>query len=109
MAEAGTSQAIETNQPSQGHSLPVDHRGWDKSGHRKKPTELGALTSYRPQRVGQVMTGKERARGTHFLETAEGGLSTDSIQKKSNSAMVTDFLDTTEGGSSHDTEKNQLS
>ena len=43
-------------------------------GHGMKATERGALTSWRPQREGQVRTWKEsdRVRGTHRLETAEG-------------------------------------
>ena len=53
--------------------------GGTKSGDRKKPTEQGALTSWRPHREGQVRTQREtdRARGTHFLETTSGGTSQD--------------------------------
>jgi len=45
------------------------------SGHRKKQTEQGALTSWRWQREGLVRTwkGTDQARGTHMLETAGGG------------------------------------
>lgn len=32
-AERGTIQDTERMRPSQGHSLPVDHRGMHKSGH----------------------------------------------------------------------------
>ena len=53
MAEVGTSQDTERKQPSKGHSLSGDSRGRDKSGHRKKATEQGALTSWRWQREGQ--------------------------------------------------------
>ena len=40
-----------------------------------KPTDRGALTSWRQQREGLVRTRKEadRPRRTHKLETAEGG------------------------------------
>ena len=56
----------------------------DKSGHRKNVTEQGALTSWRPQREGQVRTQKEsdQARGTHILETTEGGTSQDMERKQ---------------------------
>jgi hypothetical protein len=45
------------------------------SGHGKKPTERGELTSWRRQREGLVRTQKEtnQARGTDALETASGG------------------------------------
>ena len=64
-----------TNQPTKGHSPTGDHRGRDMSGHRKKPTNQGALTLWRPQREGHVRTQKEtnQPRGTHKLETTEGG------------------------------------
>ena len=41
--------------------------------------EQGALTSWRPHRRGQVKKQNEydRAVGTHFLETASGGISQD--------------------------------
>ena len=45
MAEGGTHQNTERNRPSEGHSLPGDGRVRDLSGHRKKTTEQGALTS----------------------------------------------------------------
>ena len=59
-AEAGTSQDMETNQPSKGHSLPGDRRGREKSGHGKKVTEQGVLTSWRPQKEGEVRICMER-------------------------------------------------
>ena len=55
----GKSHDMERNQLSKERSLPGDHRGGDKSGHGKKTTEQGALTSWRPQREGQVRTQKE--------------------------------------------------
>ena len=77
--EEGTSQDTERNWLSKGHSLPRHSRGRDNLGHRKEVTELGALTNWRQQREGQVRTqkGADRVRGTHFLETAEGGTSQD--------------------------------
>jgi len=75
----GTSQDTERNRPSKGHSLSGDRIGRYKSGHRKKPTEQGALTNWRPHQEGQVRTWKEtdQARGTHSLETTKGGTSQD--------------------------------
>jgi len=57
---------------SKGHSLPGEHRQTDKLGHRRNPSEQGALTNWRAQTDGQVRTWKEskQARGTHFLESA---------------------------------------
>jgi len=43
--EGGTCQDTERNQPTKGHSLSGDHRGRNMSGHRKKPTNQGALTN----------------------------------------------------------------
>jgi len=77
--EGGTSQDMERKKPSEGHLRPGEGRGRDKLGHRREPTEQGVLTSWRPQRDGQVRTQKERnrERGTHSLERAEGGISQD--------------------------------
>ena len=47
MVEGGTCQGAERNQPSEAHSLSGDGRGRDLSGHRKKPTDRGALTIWR--------------------------------------------------------------
>jgi hypothetical protein len=73
-AEGETCQDMKTNQLSKVHSLPGDGRGTGLSGHRKKLTERGPLTSWRWPREGFVRTQKEtdRAMCTHFLETAEG-------------------------------------
>jgi len=62
----------------------MDHRGWDKSGHRKNATKQRALTNWRWQTEGQVRTWKEtdQARGTHFLEMAEGWTSQDTERKQ---------------------------
>ena len=83
-AEDKTSQDMEREQLSKGHSLPGDSRGRDKSGHRKKATGQGALTPWRQQREGQVRTWKEsnQARGTYKLEIAEGWTSQDMERKQ---------------------------
>ena len=75
----GTSHDTERIRPREGDSLPGDGIRRGKSGHRKNPTERGALTLWRQHREGQVRTWKEsdRARGTHFLDTASGGTSQD--------------------------------
>ena len=81
--EGGTSQDMERKQPSKGHLLSGDHRGRDKSGYGKKVTKQGALTSWRPQREGQVRIWKEsnQMRSTHSLEMTEGGTSQDMERK----------------------------
>ena len=74
---------MERNKPSKRHSLPEDRRGRNKSGPGKKVTRQGALTDWRSQREGQVRTWKESdyVRGTHRLETTEGGTSQDAKRK----------------------------
>ena len=75
MGEEGTCQDTERNRQREEHSLAEDGRGRNLSGHEKKPTKQGALTLWRQHREKLVRTRKEtdRARGTHFLEMAEGG------------------------------------
>jgi len=70
---------MEGNQICEGHSLPGDSIGRDKSGHGNKVTKQGALTFWRQQREGQVRTWKEtdQVRSTHSLKMAEGGTSQD--------------------------------
>ena len=84
MGEGGTSQNTERKQLSKARSQTGDGRGREKSGHGKKVTKQGALTSWRRQRKGQVRTRIEsdQARHTHFLETAEGGKSQDTETKR---------------------------
>ena len=57
------------------HSQPGDGIGRDLSGHRKKSTERGVLTSWRQHREGLVRIRKaiDQAKRTHELETASGG------------------------------------
>ena len=71
----GTCQDTETNRQTEAHSPTGDSRGRHLSGHGNKPTDRGALTSWRRQREALVRTRKQtdRLRCTHFLETAEGG------------------------------------
>jgi hypothetical protein len=71
--EVETSQDGAGKQGSEGHSRPEEHKGRGKSGRLKGERERGALTSWKAQREGQVRTtkGREHARGTHFLDSAE--------------------------------------
>ena len=73
--EGGTCQNTETNRPTEVHSPTGDGRGRELSGHENKPTDPGALTSWRRQREGLVRTRKQtdRPRRTHLLDMAEGG------------------------------------
>ena len=58
--------------------------GKDSSGHGKKATEQGILTSWRRQRERLVGTRKERnsARNTHVLEMAKGMICQDKERKR---------------------------
>ena len=78
-AEGGICHDRKRNQPREPHSRSGDSRGRNLSGDVKKPTERGALTSWRRRMEGLVRTRKEidRARHTHFLEAAEGGICQD--------------------------------
>src|SRR6267142_2820655 len=58
-ADGQTSQDMEGIQVSKGHSQTGEHRWTDKSGHRRNPSEQGALTSWRTQMDRQVRTQKE--------------------------------------------------
>ena len=58
----GTSQDTERNRPSKWYSLPGGHRGRDKSGYGRKPTERRVLTPWRQHRERQVSTWKETDR-----------------------------------------------
>ena len=57
------------------HSPTGDGRARDLSGHGKKQTEKGILTSWRQKREGLVKTRKEidQARHAHILEMVKGG------------------------------------
>ena len=75
-AEGGICQDTQRNRLTEVHSLSGGGRGRDLSAHRKKRTEQSTLTPWRQQREGLVMTQKEtdRARRTHVLKMAEGGI-----------------------------------
>jgi len=66
---------MQRNRPSKRHSQTGEGKGRDWSGHGKKKTKRGSLTSWRRQREGQVRTRKESdcTRHTHNLEATEGG------------------------------------
>jgi hypothetical protein len=72
-ADRGTSEDTERIQASEGHSRTGERRPRHKSGHGMNPSERGAPTDWRAQTKGQVRTRdeSERARGTHFLESAD--------------------------------------
>ena len=77
--EGRSGQDTESMSLSKRHSQTGNHRGRDKSGNGKNMNEREVLTSWRQQREGQLMTWKEsnKARDTHFLETADRGTSQD--------------------------------
>ena len=89
----GTCQGMEKNQPSEACSLPGEGRESDLSRHGKKPTDRGALTSWRRQREGLVRTRKEtdRPRCTHILETALGGTCQDTEKKPTERSTLTNW------------------
>ena len=95
------------NQLSEGHSLSRDDRGRGKSGHRKKVTNQGTLTSWRQQREGQVRTQKkatDQGALTLWRWQREGQVRT---WKESNQPRHTHQLEMAEGGTSQDTERKQ--
>jgi hypothetical protein len=53
------SQVIEGKLVSKGHSLPVKHKGRDRSGDRLKVSKQKSLTLYQAWREEQVRTWKE--------------------------------------------------
>ena len=83
-AEGGTCQDTERNRPTEAHSPTGDGTGKNLSGHGKKLTDRGALTTWRRQREGLVRTRKESDRQgcTHTLETAEGGTCQDTQRNR---------------------------
>ena len=96
--EGGTPQDAKRNQKIKRHSLPIQQGERDRSSHRKKPTEQGALTSCRAQREQQVRIPKEtkRARGTHVLSSAEEGLSQDAERNRASEGYPTHVLSSAE-------------
>ena len=106
-AEEETCRDMKRNRPIEVHSPTGDGRGRDFSGHGKKPTGRGALTSWRRQREGLVRPWKEtdRPRCTHILEMGEGGLVR--TWKEIDQSRCTHFLETAEGGTCQDMERNR--
>jgi len=58
-ADRQTGQDMEGIQVTKGHSLAEEHRQMDKSGHKENLSDQGALTSWRAQTDGQVITWKK--------------------------------------------------
>ena len=88
IAEGGTCQDRARTRASKAHLLTEEGRWRDLSEHGKNATEQGALTAWRQQREGFVRTGKEkdRARRTHYLETADGGTCQDTERNRPSKA-----------------------
>ena len=59
-AEGGTCQDTERNRPTEAHSPTEDGRGRELSGQENKPTDRGALTSWRWQREGPGLVKKRK-------------------------------------------------
>ena len=59
--EGQVGQNMERKQLGKGHSQTGDHRGSDKSGHKRKVAEQGALTGWRPQ-CGRGVTSQDMER-----------------------------------------------
>ena len=100
----GQSQDGDGNRPGEGNSLPGDDGGWDKLEHGKKATQRGALTSWRPRwdkSGGKKPTGQEAL--TSWRRQREEQVKT---RKKTERARVTHFLETAEAETSQDTERN---
>ena len=51
--EGGTSEDTKRKLGHEEHSLSVERRERDKSGHQQKARQLGALTPYQVQREGK--------------------------------------------------------
>ena len=124
-ASGGTSQETEIIRPSEGHSLPGDSIGWDKSGHGmnqtseghslsgdsvrrdksghgRNQTEREALTRWRRRREGQVRHGKdwtERGALTRWGRRRDEQVRT---EKESDRAKGTHELATASGWTSQD-------
>ena len=110
-AEGSTCQDTETNRPTEAHSHPGDGRGKYLSGHRKKPTDRGALTSWRRHKEVLVKTWKEtdRQRRTHILETAGGGTCQDTERSRPTEVHSQTGGEMAEGGTCQNMEVNRPS
>ena len=128
--EEWTCQVTERNRPSKAHSLAGDSRGRDFSGHGRKLTDRGPLTSWRRQREEFVRTQKatDLPMPTHFLMTAGGtgqdmkrnrpckarlhpgdgrGMKLVRTWKETDRPRPTHSLETAEGGNCQDMERNR--
>jgi hypothetical protein len=78
-ASGGVTRGTETNRTNEGYSLPGERIRKDKSVHADKQSERRVHTNWRSQREAQVTTRNqiEKKRGTHGLESGEGGTSQD--------------------------------
>ena len=101
---------METNRPSEEHSLPGDEIGRDLSGHRKKSTERKTLTNWRWQRKGLVRTRKKNRHSKgHSRPGDSRGWELVRTWKQTDRPRGTHTLETPEGGSCQGTEQNQPS
>ena len=98
-AEGGTCQDTERNPSTEAHSLSGDGRGRDLSGHSKKPTDQGALTSWRQQREGLCEdTERNRPSDEHSLPGDGRGRDLSGYRNKPTERGGTHFLETVDGG-----------
>src|SRR6266850_7396990 len=69
------------------------------NGHEKKVSERETLTNWRVHREAKVRTRKEseRARATHFLESASGRTSKDTQKKANERGTLTSWRSHREG------------
>jgi hypothetical protein len=77
--DRGKSQNTEIIRASEEPSLSGERKPRKQSGHRKNPSERGALTFWRLESEDKVRTWKEseQVRGTHGLENGDGETSQD--------------------------------
>ena len=122
---------MEITRESDGHSLPRDRTGRDKSGHGKRLNQRGRLTPWRADRKGQVRTRKETDRqgssptgdykgnkSEHGKIPTERGALTNwrphqegqfRTRKGTDQTRGTHILETTTGRTSQDTGRNRPS
>ena len=108
-SEGRTCQDTGYNRPIEAHLLPGDIRGRDLSRHGIKPTDRGALTSWRHQREVLVKTRNQtdRSRCTYILRHQREGLV--KTRNQTDGARHTHFLGIAEGGTYQDMRRNRRS
>ena len=104
-AEGGTCQDTQGNRPTEAHSHPADGRGRDFSGHARKQTDRGALTSCRRQREGLVRTRKETDQPSALTSWRRQREALVRTRKETDRPRRTHILETVEGGTCQDTER----